>query len=164
MAISLLDNLSIKKQSPDVERQLFENINSMAVYDERYLPDVYEANIKSDGSRWRFNRNNEINSTTGKWRKVEGATIGDLEASEDTDEHFTTDIEIIEGIAEELQCTKTITTIGNEVTTVIVANTDSSDPNVLKTGDIVKITKEIDGVVIYEYNFTDNDEIVSPFD
>ena len=31
MAISLLDNLSIKKQSPDVERQLFEDISGNQV-------------------------------------------------------------------------------------------------------------------------------------
>lgn len=70
MAISMLDNLSIRKQAPDVERQLFNNIAEMARFNEIYLPDIYEANIKTDGSRWRFNRSNYIDPTTGKWRKI----------------------------------------------------------------------------------------------
>lgn len=164
MAISLLDGLSIKKQSPDVERQLFDDISAMAAFDERYLPDVYEANIKADGSRWRFNRNNEVDATTGKWRAVSGG-LGDIEASEDEEEGIITDVEIIEGTTEEVECTRITTTIGSEVTTIIRANEDSSDPDSLKAGDIVSIKKEIDGIVVYEYNFAEQDnEIVSPFD
>ena len=165
MAISLLDSLSIKKQSPDVERQLFNDITAMVAFDERYLPDVYEANIKSDGSRWRFNRNNDIDATTGKWREVKsGGGVGDVEASEDEDQNFITNVEIVEGVEEELECTKITTTIGNEITTIITANADSSNPNELKAGDVISIKKEIDGIVIYEYNFIDNNEIISPFD
>lgn len=164
MAISMLDNLSIKKMSPDVERQLFDDLDAMVAFDERYLADVYECNLKSDGSRWRFNRNNEV-TTTGRWRKVEGAQIGNLEAKEEQDESYTTEVEIVEGTGEELECTKTVTTIGNEVTTIITANGDSSNSDVLKAGDIISIKKEIDGVVIYEYHFYENDNtIVSPFD
>lgn len=74
--IPLLDNFSIKKKAPDVERQLHENLEALLAYDTRYLPDVYEVNLKSDGSRWRYMASN-IEYTTedgvywGKWRKLE---------------------------------------------------------------------------------------------
>lgn len=163
MALSFLDNVDYRGKKPNFTRDLFDDIAAMAAYDERYLPDIYEANLKSDGSRWRFNRNNEVDAVSGRWREVKGG-MGDIEASEDEEEDFITDVEIVEGTTEELECTKITTTIGNEVTTIIKANADSSNPDALKAGDIVSIKKEIDGVVVFEYDFTENNEIVSPFD
>jgi len=75
--ISLLDNLSIKKSAPDVERQLHEDLDALLAFDTRYLPEVYEVNLKSDGSRWRYMISN-AETETGKWRKIESGASADL--------------------------------------------------------------------------------------
>jgi hypothetical protein len=85
MALSFLDNVDYRGKKPNFTRDLFDDITAMAAYDERYLPDIYEANLKSDGSRWRFNRNNEVDAVSGRWREVKGG-MGDIEASEDEEE------------------------------------------------------------------------------
>ena len=72
MAISLLDNIAIKKKSPNVERDLFATIADMAAFNENYLPDVFECNVIEDGNRYRYNRTNIVDETLGRWRKVEG--------------------------------------------------------------------------------------------
>lgn len=72
MAISLLDNIAIKKKSPNVERDLFATIADMAAYNENYLPDVFECNVIEDGNRYRYNRTNIVDETLGRWRLVEG--------------------------------------------------------------------------------------------
>lgn len=71
MSISLLDNLSIRKKSPNVDRDLFNTIADMVAYSENYLPDVFECNVVEDGNRYRYNRGNTIDPTLGKWRLVE---------------------------------------------------------------------------------------------
>lgn len=79
MAISLLDNIAIKKKSPNVERDLFATIADMAAYNENYLPDVFECNVVEDGNRYRYNRTNIVDETLGRWRIVEsGASSTDL--------------------------------------------------------------------------------------
>lgn len=79
MAISLLDNIAIKKKSPNVERDLFATIADMAAYNENYLPDVFECNVIEDGNRYRYNRTNIVDETLGRWRIVEsGASSTDL--------------------------------------------------------------------------------------
>ena len=72
MAISLLDNIAIKKKSPNVERDLFATIADMAAYNENYLPDVFECNVIEDGNRYRYNRANIVDEILGRWRLVEG--------------------------------------------------------------------------------------------
>ena len=71
MSISVADNFDLRAKKPDFERQLFDDVASMVAYDERYLPDVYECNTK-DGKRYRYNVNNAVDPTLGKWRLVEG--------------------------------------------------------------------------------------------
>ena len=79
MAISLLDNIAIKKKSPNVERDLFATIADMAAFNENYLPDVFECNVIEDGNRYRYNRTNIVDETLGRWRLVEsGAGATDL--------------------------------------------------------------------------------------
>lgn len=77
--ISLLDSLSIKKSAPDIERQLHNDLESLLAFDVRYLPEVYEVNLRSDGSRWRYMISN-AETETGKWRKIENGTSADLTA------------------------------------------------------------------------------------
>lgn len=78
MAISLLDNIAIKKKSPNVERDLFATIADMAAYNENYLPDVFECNVIEDGNRYRYNRTNIVDETLGRWRLVEGGGGAEL--------------------------------------------------------------------------------------
>lgn len=89
MAISLLDNIAIKKKSPNVERDLFATIADMAAYNENYLPDVFECNVIEDGNRYRYNRTNIVDGILGKWRVVEsgaGAELIDYYKKTETDE------------------------------------------------------------------------------
>ena len=89
MAISLLDNIAIKKRSPNVERDLFATIADMAAYNENYLPDVFECNVIEDGNRYRYNRTNIVDETLGRWRRVEsggGAELIDYYKKTEIDE------------------------------------------------------------------------------
>lgn len=79
MSISLLDNLSIKKKSPNVERDLFNTIEEMVAFSENYLPDVFECNVKEDGNRYRYNVSNSVDEVLGKWRLVGGNADVSLE-------------------------------------------------------------------------------------
>lgn len=78
MSISLLDNIAIKKQSPNVERDLFDTIEAMVAYSENYLPAVFECNVKEDGKRYRYNVSNSVDPVLGKWREVAGGGDADL--------------------------------------------------------------------------------------
>jgi len=78
MSISLLDNLSIKKKSPNVERDLFNTIADMVAFSENYLPSVFECNVVEDGNRYRYNVSNSVDPDLGKWRLVGGSGSADL--------------------------------------------------------------------------------------
>ena len=100
MSISLLDNLSIKKKSPNVERDLFATIADMAAYSENYLPDVFECNVVEDGNRYRYNRSNIIDPIYGKWRVVEsgaGAELIDYYKKTETDELLEKKVSVEDG-------------------------------------------------------------------
>lgn len=92
MSISLLDNLSIKKKSPNVERDLFNTIDEMVAFSENYLPDVFECNVKEDGNRYRYNVSNSVDEVLGKWRLVGGnadVTLDEYYKKLETDELLT---------------------------------------------------------------------------
>lgn len=80
MSISLLDNIAIKKQSPNVERDLFDTVDAMVAYSENYLPAVFECNVKETGERYRYNVSNSVDPKLGKWRLVKGGDGSDLSA------------------------------------------------------------------------------------
>ena len=100
MAISLLDNIAIKKKSPNVERDLFATIADMADYNENYLPDVFECNVIEDGNRYRYNRTNIVDETLGRWRRVEsggGAELIDYYKKTEIDELLEKKVSIEDG-------------------------------------------------------------------
>ena len=79
MSISLLDNLSIKKKSPNVERDLFSTVADMVAFSENYLPSVFECNVIEDGNRYRYNVSNaDLGDGLGKWRLVGSGGSADL--------------------------------------------------------------------------------------
>ena len=69
----------------------------------------------------------------------------------------------INGVDENILVTKTVQKIGLEETTVSVANQDSSDGSIL-VGDVVSITKVINGIEIYTYHILDDNELYNPFE
>ena len=100
MAISLLDNIAIKKKSPNVERDLFATIADMAAYNENYLPDVFECNVIEDGNRYRYNRTNIVDETLGRWRRVEsggGAELIDYYKKTEIDELLDKKVSVEDG-------------------------------------------------------------------
>lgn len=74
MAVSMLDNFNIRKSSPNVERDMFQTIADMKAYNENYLPQVFIATCVEDGCIYIFNKSNEVNPLTGKWRKFNGGS------------------------------------------------------------------------------------------
>ena len=72
MPVSMLDNFNIRKSSPNVERDMFATIEDMRAYNENYLPQVFIATCVEDGCLYIFNKSNEVNPITGRWRKFEG--------------------------------------------------------------------------------------------
>lgn len=164
MSVNLLDNLSYLGKKPSFSRDLHLTLEEMKNFNPNFLSDMYISCCIETGKVYCYNVNNEFDETLGKWREIIGSTqIGDIEASKDEDSTYISSVEVVSGTSEDIECTKTVTTIGNEITTIVTANVDSSDVDVLKAGDIVSITKEIDGIVVYEYSFLDS-AIVSPFD
>lgn len=100
MAISLLDNIAIKKKSPNVERDLFATIADMAAFNENYLPDVFECNVIEDGNRYRYNRTNIVDETLGRWRVVEsggGAELIDYYKKTEIDELLDKKVSVEDG-------------------------------------------------------------------
>ena len=69
----------------------------------------------------------------------------------------------INGVDENILVTKTVQKMGLEETTVLVANQDSSDGSIL-AGDVVSITKAINGIEIYTYHILDDNELYNPFE
>ena len=163
MAITVGAGFRLRSPQQNFERDSYKTLEEMKNVTDSTLPEIFTATCEETGKLYIYQKTNEPDPVTGKWREVSGS-LGDIEESEDEDGSYVTEVEVIEGTFEDLECTKTTTTLGNEVTTIITANVDSSDPDVLKTGDIISIKKEINGVVVFEYDFTENSTVVSPFD
>ena len=165
MAITVGAGFRLRSPQQNFERDSYSTLEEMKNVTDSSLPDIFIATCLETGKLYIYQKTNDVDAITGKWREVVGSSsIGDLDVSEDEDTTYVTSVEIVEGTSEDLECTKTVTTIGDEVTTIITANADSSDPDTLKAGDIVSIVKEINGIVVYEYYYMDNETIVSPFD
>lgn len=77
MAISLLSNLSINSQLPDVTRMQFDTIEDMKNYREQWLPVMYDSFCLEDGRKYRYNRSNDVDPDTGKWRVIGEGGGGD---------------------------------------------------------------------------------------
>lgn len=78
MAVSMLDNISYLGKKPDNVRSQFATIADMKAISENYLPDIYEAFCLEDGNKYRYNRSNSEDETTGKWRLVSDGGSADL--------------------------------------------------------------------------------------
>lgn len=74
MAVSMLDNFNIRRSAPNVERDMFQTIEEMKEYNENYLPQVFICTNVEDGCIYVFNKGNEVDEVTGKWRKFSGGS------------------------------------------------------------------------------------------
>lgn len=79
MAFKYTDNINFQSKKPNFERDLFDTIANMASFREEYLPDVFIASCKEDGNVYVFNRKNEVDEVTGKWRLL-GGSSGSLQS------------------------------------------------------------------------------------
>ena len=77
MAISMLDNISYLGKKFDTERSAFASLEVMKDFNENYLPDIHDAFCLEDGQKYRYNRSNDVDPVTGKWRVIAGGG-GDL--------------------------------------------------------------------------------------
>lgn len=68
MSIVLWDNIEYKGKKPLDSRMLFDTIADMKAYSENYLPDITLAFNKEDSKMYVFNRENDVDEDTGKWR------------------------------------------------------------------------------------------------
>lgn len=78
MSISLLSNLSINSQLPDVTRMQFDTIEDMKNYREQWLPQMYDSFCLEDSKKYRFNKSNSVDPITGKWRVINEGGSSDL--------------------------------------------------------------------------------------
>ena len=76
MSIVLWDNIEYKGKKPLDSRMLFDTIADMKAYSENYLPDITLAFNKEDSKMYVFNRENDVDEDTGKWREFEGGDGG----------------------------------------------------------------------------------------
>lgn len=78
MPISLLSNLSINSQLPDVTRMQFDTIEDMKNYREQWLPQMYDSFCLEDSKKYRFNKSNSVDPILGKWRVIGEGGSSDL--------------------------------------------------------------------------------------
>lgn len=78
MPISLLSNLSINSQLPDVTRMQFDTIEDMKNYREQWLPQMYDSFCLEDSKKYRFNKSNTEDPILGKWRVINEGGSSDL--------------------------------------------------------------------------------------
>ena len=73
MAIPMGDNLSIKGDKPNVERDYFKTLSEMKNCNLNYYPNVFPAVCEETGKLYILNKKNTDDVKTGKWREVEGS-------------------------------------------------------------------------------------------
>ena len=80
MAISLLDQLSIKKKAQNVARDSFPNLEAAVAYNPNWLPSVFHAMLEDTGEIIIYNDANvDLGDGWGKWRPLsQGGGSADL--------------------------------------------------------------------------------------
>lgn len=102
------------------------------------------------------------NVSTNTWESIMDTTI----TTEQTSDESVSESVVIQGTAEDVDCTVTTEKVGGITTVVTTANADSADGVTIKEGDIISIEQYIDGVLINSYSKLEDEEIidvVNPF-
>ena len=106
MSTNLTDNFLYKGKKPLDDRQLFKTKADMKAFPESALPTLYDAFCEEDGNKYVFNKANEINEETGKWRIFEGSSGSSADLSKYQkieDDTLTTTDKTITGAINELK-------------------------------------------------------------
>lgn len=106
MSTNLTDNFLYKGKKPLDDRQLFKTKADMKAFPESALPTLYDAFCEEDGNKYVFNKANEVNEETGKWRVFEGGSGSSVDLSEYQkieDDTLTTTEKTITGAINELK-------------------------------------------------------------
>lgn len=70
MAVPFASNIELLTKLPNFTRDMFNTKAEMKAFAEYNLPDVFITTCKEDGNIYVFNRNNTVDSVTGKWRSI----------------------------------------------------------------------------------------------
>lgn len=70
MAISLSGSLALHGDLPLDDRTQHNFISDLKAYPESFLPDVFIGVCLEDGNAYLFDRRNEVDESTGRWRKI----------------------------------------------------------------------------------------------
>lgn len=100
------------------------------------------------------------NLDTNAWELI--GSSGEVEVGKEENPVYIETV-TIDDTDEEIEATKTVQKIGMEETTILVANQDSADGTTIKVGDVISITKVINGIEVYSYHILDDNELYNPF-
>ena len=68
MSVQVIDNFSYKGKKGNFERDNFDTLQAMRSYPEDGIDDGHVCFCKEDGNHYKFNHENSVNGTTGRWR------------------------------------------------------------------------------------------------
>lgn len=71
MALRIGDNFDYQGQKPNFARDSFETLAAMKAYPETSIDEGHLSYCKEDGKRYEYKSSNDIDATTGRWRKFE---------------------------------------------------------------------------------------------
>lgn len=83
MATALTDNFSYQGSLPNFARDRFETIADMRAYPEYCLDDGHLSFCEEDRNTYKFDRLNDDNETTGRWRQFGGVVTIEQSLIED---------------------------------------------------------------------------------
>ena len=77
--IQVADNFNYRGKKPNFDRDSFDTLYDMKNYSENSLDDGHISYCKETGKHYKFNSNNQSDSTTGKWVEQHEAVPADEE-------------------------------------------------------------------------------------
>lgn len=77
--IQVADNFNYRGKKPNFDRDSFDTLQDMKNYSENSLDDGHISYCKETGKHYKFNSNNQSDSTTGKWVEQHEAVLADEE-------------------------------------------------------------------------------------
>lgn len=72
MPVALTGGVKYEGKEPNFSRDQFNTLEEMFAFPGSKLPQIFHAMNLEDGCMWFFNKSNEADPVTGKWRKFEG--------------------------------------------------------------------------------------------
>lgn len=74
MAVKLTGGIEYNGKDPNFARDMFNTLQEMFDFPAMQLPQIFHAMNLEDGCMWFYNKANEKDPVTGKWRKFEGGS------------------------------------------------------------------------------------------